>query len=208
MPLHINYIRAFLNRPGVEGPQALQGYIPCYKNAGGSANYKGTGDPAAYRAMGASGVTLATGVDLGQTNAATLAAYGLDAGIINFMRPYLGLKKQAALEKLHQVPLTVSPQTAAALDNAVHTGYLHKNVIPAYNKAAVSPFADLPKQAQAVIMSICFQKGVSGTRNTAPETWKHLCVCDWQAASDELIHGFKQYASRRAIEGRLLREVC
>lgn len=208
MPLHEQYIFAFLHRPHLEGPQALQGYVPCHKVAGGSANYKGIGDPAAYKAMGASGVTIATGLDLGQTDAATLSQYGLDAGIINFVRPYLGLKKDAALHKLHNLPLTISPETATALDNAVHAGYLHRYVIPAYNKAAIQPFADLPKQAQAVIFSLCFQKGCTGVRKDWPKVWNFLALQDWPAAADELLHGFTQYAKRRAVEGRELMELC
>lgn len=208
MPLQQNYIFAFLHRDHLEGPQALHGYIPCHKVAGGTANYRGIGDPAAFIAMGASGVTFATGVDLGQTDITTLTNYGLDAGIINFVYPYLGLKKQAALQKLHALPLTVSQDIANQVDRAVHAGYLHRYVIPAYDKAAQKPFANLPKQAQAVIFSLCFQKGCTGVRKDWPKVWNHLIQQDWPSAAKELLHGFSQYASRRAVEGRELMELC
>jgi hypothetical protein len=41
MPIHLTHIRAFLNRPGIEGPQQLRGYIPCHRLCGGTANYRG-----------------------------------------------------------------------------------------------------------------------------------------------------------------------
>lgn len=70
MPIETARIRAFLAT--VEGKQQTQGYIPCDLVGGGTANYKGGPNPERYRPMGVSGVTVGTGVDLGQTDAATL----------------------------------------------------------------------------------------------------------------------------------------
>lgn len=202
----IAYISDFLTR--VEGPRQTVGYIPCFLKTGGSANYKGGPNPGNYTAMGASGVTIATGCDLGQTDIPTLRGYGLtNSFLLDILNPYIGLKKDAAIRKLHAAPLAISSANAEALDHAVHGGYLNRYVRPAYEKASGVKFDDLPPQAQAVIMSICFQKGCSGVRNGCPKTWKYLITQNWKAASQELQHGFRDYAARRKTEGRLLEEL-
>lgn len=216
----IAYISDFLAR--VEGPRQRRGYVPSNRRPDGKGrNYIGpagteplgvqfpaTGNPADFQAMGASGVTIATGCDLGQTDAATLSGYGLAEDIIRQFTPYLGLKKSAALNKLFAAPLVISGADATATDHAVHAGYLDRYVRPAYDRDSSVPFDELPKQAQAVIFSCCFQKGCGGVRRNWPRTWGYLTTQNWCKAADELIHGFRQYAQRRAIEGRLLKELC
>ena len=98
--------------------------------------------------------------------------------------------------------------TAALLDECVHAGYLQKYVEPAYNRASSVKFADLPKQAQAVVFSVCFQKGCGGVRRDWPNTWQHLTTQNWPAAAAELQNGFSQYVGRRRDEAALLRELC
>lgn len=201
----IYYISSFLSK--VEGSRQTRGYVPCHKKSGGTANYRGQGDPAGYTAMGASGVTIATGCDLGQTSVELLGSYNLAPSIIDDFSPYIGLKKSAALAALHAAPLTISEQAAEATDMAVHLGYLRRFVIPTYENDSGRIFAMLPKQAQAVIMSLIFQKGAGGVRREWPKTWKHLCSQDWEAAAHELLTGFTQYRERRRTEGRLLLEI-
>lgn len=200
-------ISEFLTR--VEGPRQTVGYIPCFLKDGGSANYKGGANPARYIAMGSSGVTIATGCDLGQTDIATLRAYGLeDAGFLAMLAPYIGLKKKAAIDKLHAMPLTIGASQAEKLDHAVHGGYLRRYVKPAYEKKSCKKFDELPWQAQAVVMSVCFQMGCGGVARNCPKLWAYLCSCDWNNAANELSRGFAQYRNRRAIEVGLLREIC
>jgi len=210
MAIHLAQIRAFLNRPGVEGPQQLRGYIPCIRKSGGSANFKGpeSGNPADFTAMGVSGVTVATGVDLGQTDAETLLRNGLDGGIVNMLRPYLTLRKDAAISKLHALPLSVSADTAHALDNV--TLGIHARLIAArYNrdKPAI-PFEALPRQAQAAIFSLLFQRG-TGVAGKAPQTWAAFLRGDWTEASARLCDAsmWDGYHGRRNLEGELLKEI-
>lgn len=200
--VEIQHISAFLSR--VEGTRQTRGYVPCNKLSGGTANYRGDVPPGNYKAMGASGVTIATGCDLGQTLAATLREYGLSEDIIKLYEPYFGKRQDAALQALWEMPLTVSDEAAALTDMAVHRGYLYKNVIPAYNKKSSVPFEKLPPNAQDVIMSVCFQKGCGGVARDWPKLWGYLTRRDWHGASQELLHGFRQYKQRRAIEGEHL----
>lgn len=221
MGLQLDYMWAFLAT--VEGDCFTCGYVPSTRVSDGKGrNYVGrivpaaskypdfisTGEPSEYTAMGASGVTIATGCDLGQTDTDTLHAYVLPSGIINQLRPYIGLRRADALRKLADMPLFIAPDTAALLDECVHAGYLQRYVEPAYNRASSVKFADLPRQAQSVVFSVCFQKGCGGVRRDWPYTWKLLITQNWPAAADELQNGFSEYVGRRRAEGALLRELC
>ncbi len=201
----IEYISDFLNTPGVEGKRQTRGYIPAYPG-----NFTGAQgqNPTRYKAIGASGVTIATGCDLGQTDVPTLHAYGLSDAIVNSLIPYIGLKTSRAIVKLAQLPLSISPDAAAEIDHCVHRGYLDRYVRPAYGKASDTNFDDLPKQAQAVIFSCCFQKGCGGVRRDWPKLWGYLTRQDWSKATHELKYGFTQYKARRRIEGELLAEIA
>ena len=187
----------------VEGKRKLVGYVPCYEG-----NYNGSRKPDGFTAMGASGVTIGTGVDLGQTSVAELRGYGLGARAVGIYEPYIGKKRVAALDALYRKPLQVSESVAIETDDAVHGGYLRTYVIPAYNKASSVPYDKLPWQAQAVIMSLCYQKGCGGVRRDWPRTWGYLVAQDWCSASNELKNGFVQYAGRRRKEGKLLEALC
>lgn len=190
----------------VEGPRQTTGYIPCFLKAGGTANYKGGPGPDRYQAMDKSGVPIATGCDLGQTDATTMAAYGLDSGIIGIFKDYFGKKQDRAIRMLYAYPLVITPDAARQTDEAVHKGYLCRYVIPAYEKDSGRKFVGLPQKAQAVIMSLCFHYGCNGARTRAPKTWAYLCKADWQAAANELITGFTgKYAGRRKKEGEFLK---
>ena len=206
MPIDIDYISAFLNRDGVEGPRQTTGYIPARP---GNFYGKTNQDPARYDAIGVSGVTIGTGVDLGQTDAESLRGYGVSEDLIRKFEPYLGLSSKRAIYKLSSHPLKITAEEAEILDHAMHMGYLKRYVMPTYNK--YSPkirYEDLPMQAQAVVFSLIYQLGAGGVRKNAPMTWYYLTNQMWADASHELIYGFKKYSGRRAIEGRLLKGLC
>lgn len=202
----ISYISNFLTK--VEGPRQTVGYIPCFIKGGGTANYKGGANPDRYTAMGASGVTIATGCDLGQTDIESLRGYGIHSiALLDKLLPYIGLKKHSAIAALHRHPLEITVEQAEMLDHAVHGGYLLRYVKPAYDRASTVKFDDLPPQGQAMIMSICFQKGVGGTKRDYPQLWSHLVKGDWRAAARILANDSSQYRTRRRIEGKLLEEL-
>ncbi len=79
-----------------EGGQNLYGYVPWYKDFPNNS----------------SGVTIGTGIDLGQTDLASLNRFARvvapPPGLIDKIRPYLGLKMQRACDKLSDVPLQVT----------------------------------------------------------------------------------------------------
>ncbi|MBQ9536599.1 MAG: hypothetical protein IJU79_02290 [Desulfovibrionaceae bacterium] len=204
MPVHMDFINSFLNRDGVEGPQQTRGYIPCRP---GNFYGKPTQDPNKYTAIGVSGVTIATGVDLGQTDVPSLQGYGICQATIDKLVPYIGLKTSRAIHKLSKLPLTITKVEADELDSCLHLGYLNRYVRPAYDRESKIKFDDLPQEAQAAIFSICYQKGVGGTRKGAPKTWRYFVNQQWEDACRELIHGFNAYAARRRLEGLLLKDL-
>lgn len=217
MPIDIPAIRAFLNRPGIEGPQQRRGYIPCYWNPAGAApgsvrrtrNYTGQPRPEEYTAMGVSGVTVGTGVDLGQTDADTLRGAGAPDGLVNTLRPYLGRKQDAAIRTLHRLPLTLSAASADVLDAAVHALHARRIAARYDNDSPVAPFASLPPQAQAAIFSLLYQLGCAGGPRRAPRTWAAFLSGDWRDAAARLRRGslWEGYQARRALEGKHLSEL-
>ena len=193
MALHMDKIAHVLHLPGFEGPQQLRGYIPCNLVGGGTANYYGGPNPER----------------LGQTDADTLRGMGIADGVIVRLRPYLGLRQEAAVLALHAAPLTLAAGDADGLDAAMLRHHVHK-IAGRYDRdAGVGAFARLPWQAQAVIVSIQYQRGVNSPYKY-PNTWAALVRRDWADAARRLGtgHFWSGYRQRRALEGELLRELC
>ena len=85
---------------------------------------EGEAIPKGYVPSDNSGVTIATGVDLGQRAMLELLALGLAAALTDKLKPYLGLKGNAARDKLNSAPLTLSAAEVAQLDQALRARFL------------------------------------------------------------------------------------
>lgn len=209
MAIALERIASVLNRPGFEGPQQLRGYIPCNLTTGGTANYYGGDHPERHVPMGISGVTVATGVDLGQTDAATLTRLGVSASLVDRLRPYLERRKADAVRALHDAPLTLWAEEADSLDTAM-LGHHVSMISRRYDRdAGAGAFEALPWQAQSVVVSLLYQRGVNSP-SRFPHTWASLVRGDWADAAARLSNGalWEGYQHRRSLEGRLLRELC
>ena len=210
MPIYADKIRAVLNRGWFEGPQQLKGYIPCNLSNGKTANYYGGPNPEKYDPMGISGVTIGTGVDLGQTDAATLRKIGVSEQTINIVRPYLEKRKKNAVYALYNNALVISKEVADELDSCM-IGHHIKIICNRYNKdAGAGAFENLPWQAQAVIVSILYQRGVNSP-SKFKNTWAALVNKDWKDASERFKNSslWAGYHNRRREEGKILGElVC
>lgn len=206
--IHTRKIVEFLRGPYMEGPQQLVGYIPCKLAGGGTANYRGGPNPGRHIPMGISGVTIATGIDLGQQSGKSMAGAGVPA--INFaaLIPYIGKRKMDAVYALHERPLKISKDEADILDNAMTGHYLELTAKRYDRDAGSGAFAKLPWQAQAVIHSILFQRGTGSPKNF-PNTWKALVRRDYKDASARFCNKklWDGYQNRRNQEGLLLREL-
>lgn len=196
------YIESVLRR--FESRQ-LVAYIPCSKR-----NFTGTNDFAACGdVLGASGVTVGTGLDLGQQSLSGLQRMGIPAHILDRLRPYIGLKKSAAVQALAAHPLTLTDSDVDAIDACVHREYVAR-IERLYDRERTGPltFADCPKQAQAVMTSVYYQLGAYNGGPGYRVLWGHFVRQDWCSSATELMTGFSRYASRRRAEGAILKEVC
>jgi hypothetical protein len=148
---------AYLSR--WEGGQYLRGYVPF----------------SAGVVAGASGMTIATGFDVGQRSEAELAAMDLPPEVVPKLAPYAGLRfthktrAQVAAIVPKRGPIPVLTKTEAdEVDRVVHGEYLDA-AIAAWNrrrKPGVPAFRDLPSNWQTVLFSRTFHQG-TGMPTTA-----------------------------------------
>lgn len=182
MPNLIDY--SFLSAR--EGGTRLDGYVPA---------------PADSK----SGVTIATGFDLGQRNRADLGALGLPLSLVDKLAPYVGITRFDAKRLLEKTPLRISLLEARLIDNVVKHDHLVKLVAryaaSSHNTRKVD-FFSLPAEAQTVIASLSFQYGTLSVK--APRIWKMVSSQDWSAAVRELRNFEDLYPTRRHLEADLL----
>mgnify|MGYP003455731261 CR=1 FL=1 len=182
MPLSVDY--KFLEK--VEGNKRTA-YVPAEKG----------------KAIENSGVTIGAGIDLGQQNAASLKAAKVPQPLIDKLKPYFGLRKDAAVARLGQKPLTLSASETTLLNRAVKDKYV-KDVAAKFDKASTTgtKFADLPPAWQTVITSVAFQYGDLKTK--APRFWGQVTSGDFGAAQKNLLNFGDRYESRRKQEAELV----
>jgi hypothetical protein len=180
----------------LEGASVLQGYVPTKD-----------GEP-----LEKSGVTVASGVDVGQMSALDLRTLGLRPEIVQKLLPYLGLRRHAAMAQLASLPLTLTGDEADELDMAVRKRFV-RGLALRYD-AAISErkvprwpmFEELPAEAQTCIASVAFQYGQDLARR-CPKFWAAACRQDWKAVVAELKAFNDSYPTRRKKEAALLSRV-
>ncbi len=184
MPENIDY--KFLSN--LEGGSKTTGYVP-------------------EAAVSKSGVTIATGFDLGQRNESDLKSLKLNTVLITKLKPYLGSKAATAQALLKKSPLMITPIQASAIDKAVKSDHISKLKLK-YNSAAGNKkkFIDIPHQAQTVITSVSFQYGI-GLNTRAPKFWKAVTTQNWAEAIKLLKVFGDAYPTRRKKEARLLEKI-
>lgn len=160
----------------VEGKAITKGYVPDSKNSN-------------------SGVTIATGVDLGSKGQDFLDK--LSPELANKLKPYVGLKKEKAVEKLKEKPLIISNKEAEELDDIVYEN-VKKSLIKEFDKVSKTKFEDLPKEAQDVLLSITYQYG--SMKNKTPKAWQYAINGEWDKLVDELNDFGDNYKTRRKKE--------
>ncbi|WP_020424833.1 pesticin C-terminus-like muramidase [Paracidovorax oryzae] len=184
MPEQIDY--AFLS--ALEGGSQTTGYVP-------AAN------------VSKSGVTIATGFDLGQRSENDLKNLGLASNLIEKLKPYLGSKGADAKKLVEKTPLTISAAEAESIDKATKASHI-ANLKLKYDSATTDKkhFIDLPAQAQTVIASVSFQYGVN-LDSATPKFWKAVTGQDWTEAVKLLKNFGDVYPTRRGKEAALLEKI-
>jgi len=169
-----------------EGGRKLLGYVPASNNS-------------------KSGVTIATGFDLGQRNEADLKKLKLSKTLIDKLKPYLGATKKDALAAIKKKPLMLNAAQAEEIDKVVKSTHI-TSLASKYNAAIKNgdtKFNDLPPEVQTVIASVSFQYG-TGLQRRAPKFWKAATSQDWEKTKEVLDDFGDDYKSRRKLESDLL----
>ncbi len=180
---------SFISR--LEGGQRLTGYYT-------GANRRGK-----------DGVTIATGVDLGQRNEYDLRKLGLSNSLHNKLKPYLGLKGHLAAQFLKNNPLKITKPEADQLDRAIKRVHIDP-LIRRYNLdvgrlPGKLMFERLPRALQTIIVSPSWQHGNQLFR-AAPKFWGYVTNQNWHGAYAELMNFRDDFPTRRRAEARYLKQ--
>jgi hypothetical protein len=152
-----------------------------------------------------SGVTVATGIDLGQRSTKELADLGLSEALIKKVQPYLGKKDEEAKKLLKSQPLKLTQDEADQLDGAVGQK-ISNEISDNYFKATGQELSELPEEARTVIESLAYNFGAN-LEDKLPTLWRHVINNDWAKVQDFLLNTkWKQpeLTSRRKQEAALL----
>lgn len=183
MPNRINY--ELLSR--LEGGSRTSGYVPVPESS-------------------KSGVTIATGFDLGQRDEDELRQLELDESLITTLKSYLGVQGEAAAALIRNNPLTITESQAKTIDQAVkraHIDKLRTRYRFAIGNTAGKPFFAIPAEAQTVIASVSFQYGVN-LKVATPKFWRAASSQNWRQSVAILRDFGDAYPTRRRKEARLL----
>jgi GH24 family phage-related lysozyme (muramidase) len=167
----------------LEGGRKTKGYVP---------------DPEGSR----SGVTIATGVDLGQMGENDLSRLNLPPDLKDRLRPYLGRIKFEAVSLLENMPLQITEAEAELIDKEVKSRFV-RDLERKFNQTATTVFEELPDGVQTVIASVTFQYG--DLRSSTPNFWRQITTGDWQGAYQNLRNFGDSYSTRRNKEADLLK---
>lgn len=144
-----------------------------------------------------SGVTIATGFDLGARNINDLK--GLPKALIEKLAPYLGIKGAQAEEIASNLNITdPEAKTIDEFSKKEATDRLKAK----WQAATGNSFDDLPKNKATVIASVAFQYGDLATE--APNFWRQVTNNDWNAALNNLRDFQDRYPTRRNLEADYL----
>ncbi len=150
-----------------------------------------------------SGVTIGTGVDIGQLSVADIEAFDIPQELKQKLKPYAGLIRQDAVHFLHNHPLHLTEDEAYALGRVVTQDTID-GVTNRYNAAASGKlFTELPPEAQTVIADIAYQYG-SKLEQRMPSFWSDVTEGRWKSVIQKLRNFGDRYPSRRNAEADLL----
>ena len=144
-----------------------------------------------------SGVTIATGFDIGQRSRNDLRML-LPENIAIKLRNYCELKGLEAQAALTKSPLVITEQEAQIIDQRVKFDVVELLQRRYRRKSQRLEFSDLPEHAQTVIASVAFQYGDLAKR--CPAFWHFATTQNWTAMLDELRNFGDRYTTRRVKE--------
>lgn len=143
-----------------------------------------------YVPSSGSGVTIGTGVDIGQRDLAEFKTWDIEPALFQKLAPYLdktGAKARAALKKRS---LTLTAEEAEQISRASQKHELGRLVSNFNRDSKIGPFHKLPVGAQTVLLSLYMHHGASDPAKDTPRLWGHVTTGDWAAAVQEIKTGF------------------
>ena len=176
----------------LEGAAVATGYVPKDRNGA---------------VLGASGVTIASGVDLGQRSIAGLWDMDLTPELTAALCCYATLTGDQAVQALEKLPLVLDDAQVRAIDQSLHDSF-ERTVAERWNSTTGDipgnpmTWDSLTDQQQTVVMSVAWQYGTPWRR--CPAFWRLATSGDWAGAVDELRDFGDDYPTRRGKEADYL----
>jgi hypothetical protein len=152
-----------------------------------------------------SGVTVGTGVDIGQRSVADIQALDIPEGLKQKLIPYAGLKGQDAVNFLANRPLRLTEDEAYALDRAVARDIFGDVAVLYDADATGDSFLELPLEARTAIGDVAYQYGPN-LKQRLPDFWGDVTQGRWDEATQTLKNFGDRYPVRRDEEAALLEQ--
>lgn len=179
--IKVNY--SFISE--LEGGAQLIGYVPDVANS-------------------KSGVTIATGFDIGQRSRECLERmFKAQPQLIDKLLPYCEQHGEHAAMMLNLMPLNITQDEAQLIDEYVKCESINL-LAKKYNQHSAIKFEQLPEPMQTVIASVAFQYGNLAKR--CPNFWRTAITQNLQAMIDELVNFGDRYTTRRWREASYLKQ--
>ena len=171
-----------------EGGGKKRGYIPKHEG----------------EVLDSSGVTIATGWDVGQMSKEELTRSGLSQNIINKMIDYVGKTGKDSLYALDKFGIPEIEDKEVIEINKYTKNKTLSSIRKKYEKDSGESFDILTKAQQTVLASVAFQYG-SNLKSKTPNFWKQVTSGDWDSVVKNLENFGDKYSSRRNREANLLK---
>lgn len=146
-----------------------------------------------------SGVTVASGFDIGQRNEYDLI--GLPDHIVSLLSPYCGLTGYNAIQKLNELPLIVTDDQLLIINEFAYSEAEDK-LIKLWQEWSDTDWNDLTSVQQTVVASVAFQYGYLPTRT--PNFWRQVTTGKWREALENLRDFGDNFPTRRNKEADYL----
>jgi hypothetical protein len=147
-----------------------------------------------------SGVTIASGFDLGARNKNDLK--GLPKDIVKTLTPYLGLKGIEAQNFLDNKELVITEEQGKIINEFAKKEAV-KNLKTRWEETTKTSFDKLPKEKATVLASVAFQYG--DLESQTPNFWRQTTNNKWMEAYNNLLNFGDIYESRRKREAEYLK---
>ena len=148
--------------------------------------------------LGKSGVTVATGFDLGQRNEQDLRLLGLPPALISKLHPYLGKKKWDADNFLRANPLILTQKEVDAINKAVFVTKV-RGII---RDVGETRWQRMGRSLRTVLASVQFQYG--SARVKTPNFFRKVLDMDVKSVVSHLRNFGDKYRTRRNREASYL----